>query len=511
MFVTSGKLLKEEICAFLVILDTFVVEALTSDYDKNYEMMLIKKIMEDYKKKVEVRPVERSDQPIIVMFDLAYSQLINLDGKNQILTSNVWVRQQWINSKTTWNASDYGGVESIMMSPDYFWKPDIVLYNTIEGGGEMYNFDTKIVFYHDGRIQWNAPAQIKTICTIDITYFPFDEQKCKITFGSWSYMENALDMRLRSDRDHADLDRYTASGEWKLVSLNARRDAVKYTCCKYRFVTITYTVHIQRRVLFYMNNIIVPCIILNILTLLAFLLPHDSGERISLVITVLLGLTVYMLIFTENIPNSSVVPPMIGKFSMACFVEISACLLVTTFTSRCYFHGIDKKMPAWFHYLIFNIMAPAFLINIPKSEEEITDLEEDEESQNEMPVLATGLPLCSNGHSLPNGHAMPNSRMATGLPHSRSVSHIKGNSFQGGKGFSTHSVCNCEEQIQKILGILERFEEESQEKQLEEAKKEQWHFAAIILDRFFFILFGVTILICIVIFYAQIPSSGQSE
>lgn len=298
----------------------------------------------------------------------------------------------------------------------------------------MYKFDAKIVFHYDGRIQWNAPAQIKTICTIDITYFPFDEQRCRITFGSWSYMENALDMRLKSKRDHADLARYTPSGEWKLVSLNAKRDAVKYSCCKHRFVTITYTVHIQRRVLFYMNNIIVPCIILNILTLLAFLLPHDSGERISLVITVLLGLTVYMLIFTENIPNSSVVPPMIGKFSMACFIEISACLLVTTFTSRCYFHGIDKKMPAWFHYIIFNIMAPAFLINIPKSEEEITDLEEDEESQNEMPVLAKALPLCSNGHTFPNGHAMSNGRLATGLPHSRSFSHMKGSSFQGAKG-----------------------------------------------------------------------------
>ena len=41
-------------------------------------MKLVKKIMDDYKAKVELRPVERSDQPIIVKFDLAYSQLIDL-------------------------------------------------------------------------------------------------------------------------------------------------------------------------------------------------------------------------------------------------------------------------------------------------------------------------------------------------------------------------------------------------------------------------------------------------
>jgi hypothetical protein len=300
------------------------------------------------------------------------------------------------------------------------------MFYRIEGGGEMYKFNTKLLFYSNGRIQWFAPAQIKTICTIDITYFPFDEQKCEITFGSWSYMENALNMRL--DRETADLARYTPSGEWKLISLKAKRNTIKYSCCKHKFVTLTYTVHIQRRVLFYMNNIIIPCVILNVLTLLAFLLPHDSGERISLVITVLLGLTVYMLIFTENIPNSSVVLPIIGKFSMACFVEISACLLVTTFTSRCYFHGIDKKMPAWFHYVIFNIMAPAFFINIPKSEEELTEEEEEEEmNKTETPSMTT----CSNGHAFRNSHVIHYSRPATALLKSGSVSISKPNNLSG--------------------------------------------------------------------------------
>jgi len=27
----------------------------------------------------------------------------------------------------------------------------------------------------------------KTMCIIDITYYPFDEQRCELTFGSWSY------------------------------------------------------------------------------------------------------------------------------------------------------------------------------------------------------------------------------------------------------------------------------------------------------------------------------------
>lgn len=292
-------------------------------------------------------------------------------------------------------------------------------FSRIDGGGEMYKFNTKIMFYSDGRIEWYAPAQIKTICTIDITYFPFDEQKCEITFGSWSYMENALNMCLK--RDTADLDQYTASGEWKLLTLNAVRKAVKYNCCDYKFVLITYTVHIQRRVLFYVNNIIIPCVILNMLTILSFLLPHDSGERISLVITVLLGLTVYMLIFTENIPNTSVAPPIIGRFSMACFIEISACLLVTTLTSRCYFHGTEKKMPAWFCYVIFNIMAPAFFINVPRSEDERGENEEGP-NQIETPSIT-----CTNDHTFQYSKSMP----AIELVQSRSTPFLRPNSCAG--------------------------------------------------------------------------------
>ncbi|XP_046839330.1 neuronal acetylcholine receptor subunit alpha-3-like isoform X2 [Xenia sp. Carnegie-2017] len=491
-----------------LLLPNSVSAAFISKYEDDDVTKLVKKMLDDYRAKVEVIPVEKNSKPIIVEFDLAYSQLIDLDGKNQILTSNVWVRQAWVNKKVMWDPTKYGGVENIKLSPQYFWKPDIVLYNTIEGGGEMYNFNTKVVFQHNGSVQWNAPAQIKTTCTFDITFFPFDEQKCNITFGSWSYTKNALDMRLKGEE--VDLASYTESAEWKLVSVNVTREEVKFNCCKHKFVIVTYTVHVQRRVLFYFNNIIIPCIILNMLTLMAFLLPHDSGERISLVITILLGLTVYMLIFTESIPNSSVVLPIIGKFSMACFIEISACLLITTFTSRCYFHGTDREMPKWLRFLVFSIMAPTFFIRIPKRVEDliVTENEQRETEQAKTSAIVT----CSNGHHFQNGHVIPTRRSSTGFLHSRSMPHLKSDKVQISSGVSTesHSLSNCADQVQRIADILERFDEEAREKQMETVMKEQWHFTAVVLDRFFFILFGVTILICIVCFYLQIPAKDRA-
>ncbi|CAG2166031.1 unnamed protein product [Oppiella nova] len=56
----------------------------------------------------------------------------------------------------------------------------------------------------------------KSTCKIDITWFPFDDQKCDMKFGSWTYDGFALDLRLSSE-DGGDISTYIANGEWVLM------------------------------------------------------------------------------------------------------------------------------------------------------------------------------------------------------------------------------------------------------------------------------------------------------
>ena len=137
-----------------------------------------------------------------------------------------------------------------------------------------------------------APIILKSECKIDVKYFPFDEQSCTLKFGSWTYNGKRID--IEAVNPTADLANYIENGEWEMVEIPSKKKIEFFPCCPEPYPSITYTVRIRRRILYYVSNLIVPCGVIAALAFLSFWLPAESGERISLVITVLLAMTVYM-------------------------------------------------------------------------------------------------------------------------------------------------------------------------------------------------------------------------
>lgn len=39
----------------------------------------------------------------------------------------------------------------------------------------------------DGLVEWKLPRIFSTFCVVDVTYYPFDTQKCVIEVSSWVY------------------------------------------------------------------------------------------------------------------------------------------------------------------------------------------------------------------------------------------------------------------------------------------------------------------------------------
>ncbi len=80
--------------------------------------------------------------------------------------------------------------------------------------GDYSNFKANI--YPDGRIRWEPGGVFKTMCQIDITYYPFDEQKCDLVFGAWTYYTTK--MNLTTENLEIGMDTYKSNGEWQIKS-----------------------------------------------------------------------------------------------------------------------------------------------------------------------------------------------------------------------------------------------------------------------------------------------------
>ena len=136
---------------------------------------------------------------------------------------------------------------------------------------------------------------------------------CDLKFGSWSYDGTKLDIMNRSVS--GDTTSYRSNGEWDLVGMPLKRNVMYYGCCPEPYPDLTFWLIIRRRPLYYIFNLIMPTIFITLTALLVFYLPSESGEKVTLSVTVLLSLTVFLLLVSESMPPQSEVIPLIGMFS----------------------------------------------------------------------------------------------------------------------------------------------------------------------------------------------------
>uniref|UniRef100_A0AAV2MKF4 Uncharacterized protein n=1 Tax=Knipowitschia caucasica TaxID=637954 RepID=A0AAV2MKF4_KNICA len=165
------------------------------------EDALLKNLFQGYQR--WVRPIQRVNDTVRVRVGLKISQLVDVDEKNQLMTTNVWLCQEWYDYKLRWNPENYGGITSIRVPSENIWLPDIVLYENADGRFEG-SLMTKAIVKYNGAITWTPPASYKSACTMDVTFFPFDRQNCTMKFGSWTYDGHMVDLVLM---DHQKLPR----------------------------------------------------------------------------------------------------------------------------------------------------------------------------------------------------------------------------------------------------------------------------------------------------------------
>merc|ERR1719412_1384459 len=375
---------------------TLLVSCVMFDYTKANQdaKRLYSNLLANYDRLI--RPVANSSDRLTVHMRLKLSQVIGVDMRRQILTTNVWVEQEWADYKLSWNPEAYGGVKHLHVPSQDIWLPDIVLYNNADGNYEV-TIMTKAILNWNGKVNWNPPAIYKSYCGIDVEFFPFDEQECWMKFGSWTYDGFMLDLRHMNQLPTnnsigvaMDLRDFYISTEWDVMEVPAQRNEKYYPCCEEPYPDIIFTLKLRRKTLFYTVNLIIPCVGISFLSVLVFYLPSDSGEKVSLSISILLSLTVFFLLLAEIIPPTSMSVPLLGKYLLFTMILVTFSVVVTIGVLNVNFRTpATHKMAPWVKSIFVEVLPKFLFIERPQKSEEPgpfdpLPLPSDRLSQNEV-------------------------------------------------------------------------------------------------------------------------------
>ena len=102
--------------------------------------------------------------------------------------------------------------------------------------------DYRQTIYSDGSIYYNFPSIIKSLCKVDVTYFPFDIQTCKLQFGSWAH--HGWDLNVTARNPQGDISHYISNGEWTIVGVPAVRHELIYGCCPQPYPDVTFYIQV---------------------------------------------------------------------------------------------------------------------------------------------------------------------------------------------------------------------------------------------------------------------------
>ncbi|PIC15681.1 hypothetical protein B9Z55_022559 [Caenorhabditis nigoni] len=314
----------------------------------------------------DVRPCIHHSQPTNVTFGFLLNQIVEMDERNQALTTRSWLNINWMDPRLSWNESLWSDIKAIYIPHARIWKPDIILVNNAIREYYASLVSTDVMVTSDGNVTWLFSALFRSSCPIRVRYYPFDDQQCDLKFASWSHDITEINLGLNTDK--GDLSSYMNNSEFDLVDMTAVREVVRFPSdTNSDWPTIVIRIHMHRRPLFYVFNHIVPCVLISSMAVLGFLMPPETGEKINMIITTLLSMGVYLQSITESIPPTSEGVPLIGMYYVSSLLMVCLATCVNVITLNMHRNGAanqGRHVPAWMQKWILGYLATFMRMSI---------------------------------------------------------------------------------------------------------------------------------------------------
>ncbi|KAI0212196.1 Neuronal acetylcholine receptor subunit beta-3, partial [Lamellibrachia satsuma] len=182
----------------------------------------------------------------------------------------------------------------------------------------------RVQVHANGLVVWMPGVKFRTTCKVDLTNFPFDTQTCYINITSWLYPTHLVHLNVGGDT--VKLDYLKSNGAWDVEKATASRFTIETHIGS--MSVISCAVELRRKPKYYIMHLIMPAVTMSSVSIFVFALPVESGEKISLGISVLLSYSVISLLVADNMPtNGDAIPVLCRQGDVGTYPEVNEHML----------------------------------------------------------------------------------------------------------------------------------------------------------------------------------------
>jgi len=310
-----------------------------------------------------VRPVRDWQTETKVNISVAVIAIVEFNEVKQMIMLTTKLLFTWNDEYLTWDPNEFMKVSHIHAPQSMVWKPFIVLENSITRQSELGTHSLNVIINHDGVMEWTPVEVFTTTCTTNVRRFPFDTQKCSMVFEALGYKGSEL--KIHSPLDHVDFHGYGGTTGWIVteteMGTETEDDSTHIVC----------SLTLKRNPVYYILNIFLPIVLLSFMNNCVFLLPVQSGEKASFVITVFLALAVFLTIVSGNLPENSDSVSLLNVYVFMSTLLSVIIAIVTIIQIRVYHR--DPTIPVSGR---LSKLATFFTFKSPKHTTKSTDVEQ---------------------------------------------------------------------------------------------------------------------------------------
>ncbi|XP_060587553.1 neuronal acetylcholine receptor subunit beta-3-like [Ruditapes philippinarum] len=272
-------------------------------------------------------PVSRPETLTHIKAGLNIFAIDELNLREQKLTLAGWMTFEWEDTRIMWNQTEHNDLKYIFFKPENIWKPELIIDNALQDLEIIESQALLLRLRYDGIVDWEPPRLFVTHCEIDITFYPYDTQKCAVELLSWSYTID--EVILDHLYEEINLEDFQEHGEWKVLfteieDRNLTEHLPDGTLRVYP--QLNFWIALQRRTGFYNLNVVMPIVMTSFFVVLVFLVPLDSGEKITYILTEFLAL---LLLLTIVVPPTSITVSVLALW-LGLVLIVAACGILST-------------------------------------------------------------------------------------------------------------------------------------------------------------------------------------